>query len=84
MARNKGHTAHSSHSPANAARWLDDKLFPIFGPPPLGPYGAETPRTAEHNLCPLCGRPMPEHMMEHEGAQSFLICPAPASADTPI
>jgi hypothetical protein len=78
MAHDRGHTGHS---PADAARWLDDKLFPIFGPPPLGPYDAESPRTPEHNLCPLCGHPMPEHTIEHEGAHSFLNCPEPASSD---
>ena len=80
MARNKGHTG-SHQVAAHAAEWLDGKLFPILGPPPLGPYDAETPRTPEHNLCPLCGKPMPQHTVEREGGHAFIHCPGPGMTE---
>ncbi|KQV06935.1 hypothetical protein [Leifsonia sp. Root112D2] len=71
------HTRHTGtrHSPAGFAEWLDDRLLPILGPPPLGPYDVETPPTPDHLLCPLCGTPMAGHTMERDGAHAFIHCP---------
>ncbi|MGN6425337.1 hypothetical protein [uncultured Leifsonia sp.] len=60
-----------------AAEWLDAKLLPVLGPPPLGPYGPETART-EAATCPLCGARIDLHVMERDHGHAFLICPSPA------
>lgn len=60
-----------------AAEWLDAKLFPLFGPPPLGPYGPEAPK-AEAAVCPICGRGIGEHDLERDHGHTFLVCPSPA------
>jgi hypothetical protein len=60
-----------------AAEWLDAKLLPVLGPPPLGPYGQEAPRT-DAATCPLCTRRIDEHAMERDHGHAFLVCPAPA------
>ncbi|MEO6826834.1 MAG: hypothetical protein ABI255_06305 [Microbacteriaceae bacterium] len=80
MAQIRSHTG-SRRIAANATLWLDTALLPIFGPPPLGPFDAEEPRTPEHNLCPLCGNAMPMHEVEHEGVHTFLHCPGRADGD---
>jgi hypothetical protein len=60
-----------------AAEWLDAKLLPVLGPPPLGPYGQEAPRT-EAATCPLCTRRIDEHTLERDHGHAFLVCPSPA------
>jgi hypothetical protein len=61
----------------HAAEWLDAKLLPVLGSPPLGPYDLEAPKT-EAATCPLCARRIDEHMMERDHGHAFLICPSPA------
>ena len=78
MARKTGHTG-SQQLAARAAEWLDDKLIPILGPPPLGPYGEDEPRAEAHTACPLCGQPLAQHRVERDGEHSFMHCPAPYS-----
>lgn len=60
-----------------AAEWLDAKLLPVLGPPPLGPYDQEAPRT-DAATCPLCTRRIDEHTIERDHGHAFLVCPAPA------
>ncbi|KRC49684.1 hypothetical protein ASE16_13335 [Leifsonia sp. Root227] len=62
-----------------AAEWLDARLLPILGPPPIGPYDPESPRTAEASVCPLCGRRIDEHGREQDHGHTFLLCPAPST-----
>jgi hypothetical protein len=57
---------------SHAAQWLDDKLIPLLGPPPLGPYDAEPPHVS---TCPLCGAPMMQHRSERDGEHTYLHCP---------
>ena len=59
------------------AEWLDAKLLPVLGPPPLGPYGPEETRT-EAAVCPLCGSRIDEHEVQRDEEHAFLLCPAPA------
>lgn len=54
--------------------WLDEKLYPALGPPPLGPYGPVVERVAVA-VCPVCSRPMSEHMIQRSGGNAVLNCP---------
>ncbi|WP_223690973.1 hypothetical protein [Leifsonia poae] len=61
-----------------AAEWLDGKLFPILGPPPIGPYDLESPRMPEDQLCPLCGHRIDEHGTQRDHEHAYLLCPEPS------
>jgi hypothetical protein len=74
MARNTGHTGRPPFA-SRAAEWLDDKLIPVLGPPPLGPYGADDPQPEAHTSCPICGEPLAQHRVERDGEHSYLHCP---------
>jgi len=77
MAHNSSHTG--SHQAAeHIVEWLDGKLLPLLGPPPLGPYADADAPAPEHAICPLCGMRMVLHEIEREGAHAFLHCPDPA------
>jgi hypothetical protein len=58
-----------------SAAWVDRKLTPLFGPPPVGPYGVEEEHAAAP--CPVCGHPMGEHVIDHSTPNALLNCPAP-------
>jgi hypothetical protein len=59
--------------------WLNGRLLPIIGPPPLGPYDDEVPlQERPVARCPLCGAPMSEHSIDRTGERTQLRCPAPA------
>lgn len=62
-----------------AAEWLDARLLPILGPPPIGPYDPESPRTAAVSVCPLCGHRIDEHGREQDHGHAFLLCLAPST-----
>jgi hypothetical protein len=64
-------TQSESHGLVHAAEWLDGKLVPILGPPPLGPYDAELPRGTD---CPLCGQALTGHRTEKSEGHVFLHC----------
>lgn len=55
-----------------ATEWLDGKLLPIFGPPPLGPFEVEPPHTS---VCPLCKLPLEQHRVEYDDIHTYLHCP---------
>jgi len=55
--------------------WLNRKLFPALGTPQLGPYDAVVDRVGEAQ-CPVCGRPMSEHFIDHSTPNTILHCPA--------
>ncbi len=63
-----------------AAEWLDAKLLPVLGPPPIGPYDAdpESPATGIA-VCPLCGKRIDEHGMQRDHGHAFLLCPWPST-----
>jgi len=54
--------------------WLNEKLFPILGTPALGPYDAVVAKVADA-VCPVCGRPMSEHFIDHSTPETILNCP---------
>lgn len=54
---------------------LNARLFPWIGPPPLGPYDDEPVVAATDRLCPLCGKPMPDHTIDRSGERTQLYCP---------
>ncbi|GAA0990339.1 hypothetical protein [Subtercola frigoramans] len=61
--------------------WLNERLFPYLGPPPLGPFDTATPddraRAALASACPLCGAPMNAHDVDRSGERTQLHCPQP-------
>ena len=60
--------------------WLNARLLPIIGPPPLGPYDDEVPvQERPVARCPLCGAPMTEHDIDRSGERTQLRCPLPTS-----
>ena len=61
-----------------ASDWLDGKLMPALGPPPLGPYSDTPTQDPLDATCPLCGSPMRDHEVEHDGHHSYLHCPGNA------
>jgi hypothetical protein len=66
--------------------WLDSKLVRAMGPAPLGPYEQVVKRVGEA-VCPVCGRPMTEHTIDHSTPNAILNCPTgPKSepADGPV
>ncbi|MET1052065.1 MAG: hypothetical protein ABWX65_05435 [Mycetocola sp.] len=58
-----------------SAAWVDRKLTPVFGPPPVGSLDDDgrVPSTS----CPVCGHPMGEHRIDHSTPNAILECPAP-------
>lgn len=58
-----------------SAAWVDRKLTPVFGPPPVGPYADDG--RAPVSTCPVCGHPMAEHRIDHSARNAILECPAP-------
>jgi len=66
--------------------WLDSKLVRALGPAPLGPYDQVVKRVGEA-VCPVCGKPMTEHTIDHSTPNAILNCPAepkPEQADGPV
>jgi len=56
------------------ASHTDRKLFPVLGTPQLGPYDPVVERVGEA-VCPVCGRPMSEHFVDHSTPNTILRCP---------
>lgn len=55
--------------------WVENRMRPAFDSPPVGSYdAAESTGLAE---CPVCGRPMTEHTIEHSAHDTVLNCPVP-------
>ncbi|WP_120336985.1 hypothetical protein [Cryobacterium soli] len=55
--------------------WVEDRLRPAFDSPPVGTYDAA--ETTGLSSCPVCGRPMTEHTIEHSAHDTVLNCPVP-------
>ncbi|MBC7442995.1 MAG: hypothetical protein H7311_10850 [Ramlibacter sp.] len=73
------------HRPGGYVRfidWLDTKLRRPLGPPPVGPYDAVVRQVGEA-VCPVCGRPMAEHTIDHSGPNAVLHCPAAPRSEPP-
>ncbi|WP_033210023.1 hypothetical protein [Gryllotalpicola ginsengisoli] len=65
----------------HASDWLDDKLIPVLGPAPLGPFepGPDVdPAPGEFDaLCPVCHGAMArhEHHVDASTGHVYLRCP---------
>ena len=66
--------------PGGFTAWLNARLFPILGPPPVGPSGTDLlpPPPARVQNCPVCGQAMELHDIDRTGERTQLHCPAPA------
>ncbi len=60
--------------------WLNRRLLPILGPPPLGPYTTESPaETQQHRaeaVCPVCHQLMSLHEIDRTGEKTQITHPA--------
>jgi hypothetical protein len=59
--------------------WLNNRLRPYIGPPPLGPYNEEPLPPASESACPLCGQAMSLHTVDRSGERTQLYCPTSAA-----
>lgn len=59
--------------------WLDRKLLPFIGPPPLGPW--EENDTQEVRVCPICGHEFSEHTLDSSTDNPILNCPVAPMPD---
>ena len=62
--------------------WMNTKLVRAMGPPNLGPYDEVVTRIGEA-VCPVCGRPMAEHNIDHSTPNAVLNCPAEHRPEPP-
>ncbi|MCU1636122.1 MAG: hypothetical protein JWQ68_1361 [Cryobacterium sp.] len=53
--------------------WVENRLRPVFDSPPLGTYSAA--EAVDLQECPVCGRSMQEHTIDHSAQNTLLICP---------
>lgn len=67
--------------------WLNSSLVGPLGPPPLGPF-EEVVQQVGAAACPVCGRPMSEHRIDHTVPNAVLHCPVgherPAEHQEPL
>lgn len=80
MTRNEPGARHESGESGRLERmatWLDAKLKPTLGPPPIGPYEdvEGRPEGTAADACPLCEHPMAEHQIDRSQPNAVLICP---------
>lgn len=54
--------------------WLNRKLLPVMGPPPMGPYETVVKQIGEA-VCPVCGQPMSGHTIDRSTLETILNCP---------
>ncbi|OUE25643.1 hypothetical protein [Clavibacter michiganensis] len=55
---------------------FNERLRPYLGAPPLGPYTDDPVPAPQSRLCPMCGKPMPDHDIDRSGARTQVRCPA--------
>ena len=57
--------------------WLNRRLFPILGPPPVGPSGSDLRAAGPVPVrgCPVCDQPMEQHEIDRSGERTRLHCP---------
>ena len=54
--------------------WLNRKLVPVMGPPPMGPDETVVRQIGEA-VCPVCGQPMSDHTIDRSTVETILNCP---------
>jgi hypothetical protein len=78
MRTNKQHKTTVKEA-GGVGNWLNRRLFPYLGPPPLGVVDTRSEETkaqaALAGACPLCGNPMSEHVVDRSGVRTQLYCP---------
>ena len=64
--------------------WLDAKLMPVFGPPPLGPYGPQEEVDPAVGLRPVCLRSLADHEVDADTHTHhiYLRCPGGGELET--
>ncbi len=76
--------ADSRRGPAGWTDWVNKKLFPWIGPPPLGPYNvvpADEAKAAQAAAtCPICGELMSIHEVDRSGERTQIYHPTPEQA----
>jgi hypothetical protein len=74
-----GAAARGSGSRGHLFEWVEDKLRPVFESPQAGRYdAADVVKDADQlTRCPVCGRPMSEHTIDHSKSNTVLNCPVP-------
>jgi hypothetical protein len=74
-----GARVRGSGSGAHLFEWVENRLRPIFDSPQPGTYNAgEVVKDADQlTSCPVCGRPMSEHTIDHTTSNAILNCPVP-------
>jgi hypothetical protein len=60
-----------------SAAWIDRKLMPVFGAPPISSADDGDRHAGADSPCPVCGHPMGEHTIDHSTPNAILECPAP-------
>ncbi|KZC94227.1 MULTISPECIES: hypothetical protein [Clavibacter] len=58
-----------------AVERFNQRLRPYLGAPPLGPYDDEPVQEPMSRLCPMCGEPMPDHVIDRSGPRTQVRCP---------
>jgi hypothetical protein len=58
-----------------AVERFNERLRPYLGAPPLGPYTDDPAPAPRSQLCPMCGKPMPDHDIDRSGARTQVRCP---------
>jgi hypothetical protein len=63
--------------PGGLTAWLNGRLFPILGPPPVGLNGSDLLPAAPAPVrgCPVCAQPMDQHDIDRSGERTQLHCP---------
>ena len=54
-----------------ATDWLNEKLEPVLGPPPITPNDHVELPPIEDRPCPICGQPMGAHRREVEAGNVY-------------
>ncbi|MDH6238333.1 hypothetical protein [Cryobacterium sp. CG_9.6] len=59
--------------------WINRKLLPLIGPPPLGPYpvivAADVEEQKARAVCPICGALMSLHEVDRSGERTQIFHP---------
>ncbi|MGO4691697.1 hypothetical protein [Glaciibacter sp. 2TAF33] len=74
-----GATGQGKRPRGHLFEWVEDRLRPAFENPQPGTYDAgEVVKDADQlTRCPVCGRPMSEHTIDHSKSNTVLNCPVP-------
>jgi hypothetical protein len=77
MVRKRGDAGDAPGAGAfgRAVERFNQRLRPYLGAPPLGPYDEETTPEPRTRLCPMCGKPMPDHVIDRSGPRTQVHCP---------